>query len=283
MSKSRDIRNHNKKMKELFIEEYIKAPIKIKECGEKFGLSIYQCNQILKAKGIRHWSQQEIFNKDMNEHYFDNIDTEEKAYFLGWFHSDWIIFHHKPKSCKNNLYKLSLGLNSDDSYMIQNFLNAINSTYKIHHRKRKISICGSEEKEYYESSVNINSKLLYDGLQKWGTEEHKHHSIAYIKPELFRHYVRGLFDGDGWYSLNDSDPSRNRKPCWNFCSPNKDFIKELVNILPFKHSGLKYSKDNVVRVRWSTEDTARITHWLYDDANIYLIRKKNKIDNTETT
>lgn len=282
MSKNKGVRSHNKKMKELFVEEYIKHPVSIKEIRGNYGLSEFQCNQILKEKQIRHWSQSEIFNKDMDEHYFDIIDTEEKAYFLGWFHSDWCIFHNKPRTCKNYMYKLCLSVSSIDKYMIQNFLNAINATYKICDRKRKISICGSSEKEYFESSVNINSKILYNDLQKWGTHEYKKHNIAYISPELFRHYVRGLFDADGWYSIENNN-NKNRIPSWHFCSPNKEFLEELLYLIPFKNTGIKTREENIFTVRWSSSETAKITQWLYNNATIYLIRKKNKIDNTEIT
>ena len=66
-------------------EEYINTPNHLKnlsKLGEKFGIkTVRTVSNILKDAGV------EIYNTShhtsINEHIFDNIDAEEKAYWLG--------------------------------------------------------------------------------------------------------------------------------------------------------------------------------------------------------
>ena len=51
--------------------------------------------------------------KKYNENYFENIDTEDKAYFLGFICSDGCIENNK----KTYRYQVTLKLHNKDKYI----------------------------------------------------------------------------------------------------------------------------------------------------------------------
>lgn len=68
-----------------------------------------------------------------NEHYFDNIDSEEKAYWLGFIFADGCIM--------NNTKTFELGLSKIDSGHIDKFKKSILFTGKVYNKENSISCC----------------------------------------------------------------------------------------------------------------------------------------------
>lgn len=60
-------------------------------CGQKVISDFFKENNILKTKSLKQ-------NHDINENYFEKIDTEEKAYLLGLLLTDGSIRKGKNKS-----------------------------------------------------------------------------------------------------------------------------------------------------------------------------------------
>lgn len=72
------------------------------------------------------------YNKD----FFQEINTEEKAYWLGFLYADGCI----NKIYRNNKLKsmnLEIGLCHKDEQHLQKFLNSIESNIEIKHKKSK--------------------------------------------------------------------------------------------------------------------------------------------------
>lgn len=66
----------------------------------------------------------------MDKRFFKTIDTEEKAYWLGFLYADG--------SVSKDLKAVTLELNIKDIDHIRKFKRAINSTHKITIKKRQI-------------------------------------------------------------------------------------------------------------------------------------------------
>ena len=62
----------------------------------------------------------------LNESYFKNIDSREKAYWLGLLMADGTM-----REYRENKFQLSLELKEKDKYIIDLFNNAISSNYKV--------------------------------------------------------------------------------------------------------------------------------------------------------
>lgn len=93
----------------------------------------------------------------VNENYFEKIDSEEKAYWLGFLYADGNVRMHKNKSGI-----LKLKLKQSDKKHIEKFSKCLNSNYPI---KSGIEIIKNKGKEYkcYHSTINIyNTKLVKD-------------------------------------------------------------------------------------------------------------------------
>jgi hypothetical protein len=96
--------------------EYIKLPEQeiidayltgISSCklAEQYGVSRWVIDDRLARAGVKHHKQGSLLRKckNINEHYFDIIDTEEKAYFLGLLYADGC--NHRDKKKKVGIAK----------------------------------------------------------------------------------------------------------------------------------------------------------------------------------
>jgi len=130
-------------------------------------------------------------NYNIDENFFNEIDTEEKAYILGWFYSD---------GCVQDSGKCRIQIQKDDEdilYRIKEILKYDGPMYdipppkKFPHRKPQTCLC-------------INRKVLAQDLIKWGCLPNKSLVLTYptwIDPALEHHFIRGVFDGDGSVSI----------------------------------------------------------------------------------
>lgn len=132
------------------------------------------------------------YNKD----YFEVIDNQEKAYWLGLLYADGCI----TKFYRNEKVKsmsLELTLKSEDKPHLEKFLKALDSNSPIQNRKHKIG-----NKTYTSNRVVINcTKMCRDLIDK-GCTPQKSLTLAFptneqVPTELLPHFMRGYLDGDG--------------------------------------------------------------------------------------
>jgi transposase len=169
------------------IELYTKEHYTQKELAEKFHRSTDTIHKILIKNSVAIISQPKI-NKNQIDTYFDIIDTEEKAYWLGFIFADGNIFNNQ----------LTIEIHERDRELLERFKIALNLNGKISHRVRKnTSVC----------SVRVVSKHLCETLSKYGIVPNKTYVTKHLPqvPEtMLPHFLRGLIDGDGWISTDKS-------------------------------------------------------------------------------
>lgn len=128
----------------------------------------------------------------VNEHFFDDIDTEEKAYWLGFLMADGCVYHGSDK----NSYRLQINLAASDADCLERFNQALSSDYAI--RIVDVQDCKTN-KVHKAAQLKINCTALCKKLIKHGVVPRK--SLICQAPdialELVPHYIRGYFDGDG--------------------------------------------------------------------------------------
>lgn len=124
------------------------------------------------------------FNKkyQFNRNKFKSIDTEEDAYWLGFFYADGFV------KDKKGTFGFHLSIR-DLEHLIE-FRNYMKSNHPIYVDEKfcRLEIC---DKDYL-------SILLYAGLKQGKSHNLCMPNIAY---ELKRHFIRGVFDGDGWVGI----------------------------------------------------------------------------------
>jgi hypothetical protein len=129
-----------------------------------------------------------------NENYFENIDSEDKAYFLGFILADGYV-------SKNGL-KISLQLK--DKHILEEFIKNINGNNNILEYYNQKSTYGLQSY----CRLDLNSQKIKNDLNKLGFDNNKTNyiNIPNILDDLKSHFWRGVFDGDGWISLYKVQP-----------------------------------------------------------------------------
>ena len=124
------------------------------------------------------------YSKTKNHNYFNKIDTEQKAYFLGLMQSDGWIF-------KKNDNSRQIGLCLEEDYIIEYFKKELETENKIVERKK-----GDNHKILYQ--LLVDSAFLYKDLWNFGVgDKFNEQYMPILREDLYNHYIRGLFDGDG--------------------------------------------------------------------------------------
>lgn len=126
---------------------------------------------------------QKIYTYDRT--FFDKVDTEEKAYWLGFIAADGGIIGG------NTIY---IGLSSVDHKHLQKWLSAIKSNQAVKTRKQTGYLSSS-----LSSYVAVNSIQMVEGLVRHGIRKRKTYSSFWpnIEQKFLRHFMRGYVDGDG--------------------------------------------------------------------------------------
>ena len=138
-----------------------------------------ELNLVPKSKGSRDYK--------INSDVFDTIDTEEKAYWLGFFLADGCI----AKSMgTRRAFRLSLK-KSDEKHLCK-AAKFLNYRGKFHPDNRdnhpRLAIVFND--------VGMCGTLMDHGW--WNYKEGKSFEILDIVPDcLFHHFIRGYYDGDG--------------------------------------------------------------------------------------
>ena len=166
------------------------------------GLSLAAVGRILGIEGSvarRHLERQGVARRScgyrqhaLDEHYFDQVDTPEKAYWLGFLAADGHI------TANERTLQLRLGL--CDAEHVRKFAAAVNSSAPVCERTD-----GSV-------SVRLHSKHLAMALIALGITPQKTYTCQPWTgpPDLMPHYWRGAVDGDGHVG-------RGERPCVSYC------------------------------------------------------------------
>ena len=226
--------------------------------------------RILKENGIPIRKQEEWLRKyDLNQEYFDTIDTQNKAYFLGLLYEDGNV------SKSNNA--IQIGLEARDLHILEAF-------------KKELE-CGDKPLSFDQRSKNnpkhkdmfslcIKSEHMHNSLCNLGVVPQKSHIIKYpyfISDDLQRHFIRGAMDGDGCIhatNLSNEKEIRSVDICgtYDFCSGLKEVIEDNLNI----HCSLILSNktSNIYKMTISGRNqSTKFLDWIYEDAELYLYRK----------
>lgn len=208
---------------------------------------------------------------DLN--FFEKIDTEEKAYWLGFLYADGGV------TTKNNNYTLSLSLSTKDIEHLEKFKKVLNATNPIRTKPGS----GYLPNNYY-VAFDVYSKKLVTDLINVGCYPNKSLTLKFPNTNYFndssliRHFIRGYFDGDGSVFISNEKHWRHKRifPVihFRFCG-TYEMLSEIQKILNIGGT-LKHSKSahNNYELAYKRRKRAKIfMEYLYKDATIYLDRK----------
>ena len=232
-----------------------KQGLTLKEVSNKIGHPVHK----LRAYNI-HLINPEVDRVEkypIDLDYFKNIDTEDKAYYLGLLAADGSI----------STSGIKIELHYKDLYILEKFRDLISPTRPIYKFERE-----GRNTTY---SLEIRSKYLKDIMEQWNIiprKSFRNTSLPNLSEDMMPHFIRGYFDGDGSVYKN------NNTLRIKFIG-NTQFITELHIYLKQSIKIHQTSKEYTSYFTISTQkDIQNLYDYMYSNATIYLRRKKKKFD-----
>lgn len=236
----------------------------IHKVAEKLSVSISPIKRILKSNNI------DLSNRryELNDTFFDEIDSEKKAYWLGFLYADGYIRERKTGN------SLELKLSTKDLNHIEQFKLDIKSNHRINFSTSKVrykekistsSICG----------IALYSNRIVESIKKHGVVCRKTFIIQKpdIATEFNSHFIRGYFDGDGSFSFNPEKYIIKTQ----IVSASEDFQNFIIDEL--KNNDISINRYSDIKLQIQKKvDNLKFYKYIYKDAHIYLDRKKQKYE-----
>ena len=262
-------------------ESYIDSGLSRRQIGEKFGVSKSTVDIIFSRLKIH---RELLFN--INK--FDIIDTEEKAYWLGFLYADGCVFERIRGKQHDYWVKLKLAIvDYDHLIKYKNFLEDIRGDECVKTFKSK-SING-EIREY--CSYTSYNKHFTNSLISLGCIQRKSLVLKFPDENIFSNkelvydFIRGYIDGDGCLTTNGVFGRLQISIVGTF-----EFLKGIQKYFPqFKSIHLDKKGSKIYKINCAANKADEVAYKLYEHATIYLDRKHQKytalckLHNSETS
>ena len=201
---------------------------------------------------------------------FDVIDTEEKAYWLGFLYADGYISTDRAS--------IELSLMGSDSGHLEKFRNFLQYKTSI-----KMGIATCKGKQFSRCRLNLVNEHFHNRLITLGCMPKKSLQLSFPDTSIFANedlvfpFIRGYFDGDG---------------CVTHTANNElEMIivgtKEMMNGIKLwcpnifgwaMHKDKRHPDSNTYTLVCTCHKATTFGHLLYDNATIYLQRKYDKFN-----
>ncbi len=211
------------------------------------------------------------------------INTQEKAYLLGFMYGDGTITTYKEKNSRIR-YLVKISISKSDENLIYSlyekfpFFNLGKFDYSKYNKKstKQVSI-SKQSKELY-------NDLLLNGVYPRKSYENKDKlKLPILNNKLISHFIRGFFDADGSVYTR---AKRKNLITISFCSVSLKFLSQInsylksININSWKivHKQPKNRSKQICYelVYNRTFEIQKIIEFMYKDAIISLKRKADK-------
>lgn len=248
------------------IQSLYESGLSSREVSKKLGVS-----KTSVLKFIDNTREPSSYRKHkVDEHFFKEIDTQEKAYWLGYLFADG--------SNNTKTGQISFSQSEKDKGAVYAFKKSIKSEHPITPHTKGPSY--SDETIQYR--FQATSRIMSDDLAKHGCVANKTSCLEYpgINQSLNPHFIRGLFDGDGsvwitggrgYFSITGYAP----------------FLIQVQDVL-IAEAGVSKTKIAIRRpdrnpdfgdIRYGGKAPMKqLYDYLYKDAQYFLRRKKEKFE-----
>lgn len=232
-----------------YYNEYVKTGISQSKFAKEKGI----CRQVLSEKFKKKYPEIETLKLNTNKLSINSnsfsIINKDSAYWLGIMLTDGYI--------DKKYYSFELCLK--DKEHIEKFKTFLQSEHKINH---KIININNKKCEAWRITVKDNN--ICNDLKNLNCTNNKSFNVRLpkIDNKYYSDLIRGIFDGDGCISSNGNV---------GFCSANKNFVQDIINILnkndiltgKITHSRNLYS----VRISTKNNNLNKFFDFLYKDSN----------------
>lgn len=267
--------------KQEIINKYLNG-LGIWSLKKQYGITATTVKNILKENNVRVRGYDEYNYRrfTLDETCLDQIDSELKAYYLGFFFADGCNYYET--NYKNNLNRITIRILNTDRNILESFAKNL---YKTNKEVTVIPRSQKNDKWQDIASLEIQSKRISKALHGFGATSNKSLTLQFptcVPDELMNHFLRGYFDGDGFISDYESKPGS--RPRFSVIG-NKEFMEGFQEVL-IKNTGLNINKlmtkPKIPTIRileyGGTNVVKTIREYLYKNATIFLERKKQRFD-----
>lgn len=260
------------------VEEYIinvnNKPSLTKLCN-KYHIALKTLSDRLKSLGYKIINYQNKLKFD--DTIFDSIDTEEKAYWLGFIFADGYVSGFDSDG-KNNYY-FELSLKESDKNHLDKF-NVFIKHEDINHVKINKAKCFNTEVVCERCRWGGRSKHLWETLNNYGCVPSKSLILQFPDESIFkdksliRHFIRGYWDGDGCLSYSNKEHTIANISVLG----TNQFLTKIKNNLPLKIDySLRNTSNNITKeLLIQGKNAFELIYYLYSNATVYLNRKYEK-------
>ena len=244
------------------MELYKTGNYSIMQLCEIYDLDRVSLSKYFKKCGIE--IKQHPNQKYCEENIFETIDSEEKAYWLGFLYADGCV--------SSNRNTIEIGLAVIDKEHLEKFKKFIKSEHKIGLHQGKLG-------DSYR--ISIRSDKMKSDLIKLGCTPKKSLTLTFpnenqVPENLIKHFIRGYFDGDGCVSIGKSEYV-DLISTIEFLECIKDILLKMnikSTIIPLATKNR--NSNNYRLVLTNKQGRKDFLKYIYDNANIYLDRKYEK-------
>ena len=216
-----------------------------------------------------------MYAKYKNEEFFDCIDTEEKAYWLGFLYADGCISKPKRtvKGIEKPYYRIEVSLKATDKEHLEKLRCALEM-------EAPVRVSHTNFKQADRCRLGWNSKHMWETLNNYGCTPKKSLTLKFPDVSVFkdknliRHFIRGYVDGDGCLSYATSDHKRATLTILG----TEHVLENMQHWLPlqFEIKLFKKPNENVCSLAFQGKTSFFIANYLYKNSSIKLERKYNK-------
>lgn len=224
---------------------------------------------------------------DKNDNYFKEINTEDKAYWLGFLYADGCINQTRNKNTGNlKNQNLEVGLAAVDHTHLEKLKSSIGYTGDI--KKKTVKFNG---KEYPCSRLIVSGIQFTNHLIDKGCTPRKSLTLTFpnesiVPKEMQNHFIRGYFDGDGCVFFSHGEDYKQDTYIINFVG-TLSLLTSIQEILQ-SDAGLNKTKiskkGNAYQLSYGGfNNFNKVKSYLYSNSSIFLDRKLKKFNDANET
>lgn len=268
--KERELQCEVSNIIDMYLKEKSLLPISKKYNAHYTIISNILKSNNIKVERFRGGGKHKTRKYTLNENYFDTIDTEDKAYFLGLLYAD---------GCNKNT-RVTITLQEKDKNILDVFNKFLNHNKPLYIEKK------SEQNPNWQDAymLTISSKHLSDKLMELGCTNKKSLILKFptekqVPKNLWKHFIRGYFDGDGSINFNSKTnyPSCNICSTNNFCLSIQEFLKEInIESSIIKHTNNNGQPTRYLLIKGGQHQILKFLDFIYQDSTVYINRKYEK-------
>ena len=257
----------SEEIKQKIIEDY-KNNVSLRNLEKKYNVSRSTISSYLEKIDIKKIKGNHYRKYFHDEDFFEKIDSEEKAYWLGFMFADGYIVDNE-KRYGQDAFGLALAKDSIDS--LEKFKKSIKAT-------NPITWDTSKKGSQPQGRLLMRSQKTVNDLIDKGCVKQKSLILQppkNIPDDLIRHFIRGFFDGDG--SLIRYERTKNSIAYSINITSTYEMVKWIKQVFQI---GQIFPEKRREQTWYFTvggnQQVIKLYHYLYDEATIWMDRKYNR-------